>query len=341
MPRVVCRRNSNCATVPSVKVVFDERQLLHVGHRLEALDGLPDYPEIAARAEVLLAAAVDAGHELIVPDRDYGFAPIQAVHGARYVDFLVRAQELIDEHGLAKILDATHYFVTADSPISPHMWTSARASANVAIHGATLIAEARTHAYALCRPPGHHVTANRGAGYGYLNNAAIAAQYLLDHHAERVAILDVDVHHGNGTQEIFYDRADVFTVSLHGDPTAFYPFFFGFADERGDGAGAGFNLNVPLPSGTGDAEYLPALNTALEAVAAFNPDILIVALGLDAHEDDPHHGMALTTEGIGSIGAAIAGLGRPTLLVQEGGYPNPALGLNLVSALAPFAGVSG
>jgi acetoin utilization deacetylase AcuC-like enzyme len=154
---------------------------------------------------------------------------------------------------------------------------------------------------------------------------------------ERVAILDVDLHHGNGTQEIFYERSDVCTVSIHADPVRFYPFFWGYAEERGSGAGEGFNLNLPLPRGTADDEYLRTLDTAIAAIEKFAPGAVVVALGLDAYEGDPLRGLAVTTAGFGRIGLRIAATGLPTVLVQEGGYLSDALGGNLSSFLQGFA----
>jgi acetoin utilization deacetylase AcuC-like enzyme len=181
-------------------------------------------------------------------------------------------------------------------------------------------------------PPGHHAFGDLAGGFCFLNNAAIAAEWLLKA-GRRPAIIDIDVHHGNGTQGIFYERDDVLTVSLHADPIRFYPFFWGHAHERGEGAGLGFNLNLPMPRGTGDDDYLVTLDTGLERIAAFGADVVVVALGLDAHEDDPLKGLAVTTGGFARIGAALAGLGLPLLLIQEGGYLSQALGANLTSFL--------
>jgi acetoin utilization deacetylase AcuC-like enzyme len=172
-------------------------------------------------------------------------------------------------------------------------------------------------------------------GFCFLNNTAIAAQRLRRDHA-RVAILDVDVHHGNGTQGCFYRRKDVLTISLHADPVRFYPFFWGYAAERGEGEGEGFNLNVPLPRGTGDDDYLDALKGAGRRLASFAPSALVVALGLDAYEGDPLAGLAITTAGFGRIGEWLGRRGLPTVLVQEGGYLCEALGPNLASFLVGF-----
>ena len=165
-----------------------------------------------------------------------------------------------------------------------------------------------------------------------MNNGALAATVLRERH-ERVAILDIDVHHGNGTQDIFYARDDVLTVSLHADPVRFYPFFWGYANETGRDAGEGYNLNIPLQRGTGDDDYLRALENALACIADFAPSALVVALGLDAHESDPFQGLKITTPGFARIARSISGLGLPTVLVQEGGYLSPQLGDNLASFL--------
>lgn len=188
-------------------------------------------------------------------------------------------------------------------------------------------------AYALCRPPGHHSDADSASGHCLLNNAAIAAAYLRRHH-ERVAILDIDVHHGNGTQAIFYDRADVLTVSVHADPMEYYPFFNGHAHEVGEGAGEGFNLNIVLPRDSGDAVWHAAIRRGLDRIAAHAPGALVLSLGLDAHENDPLRGLAVTTEGFRMAGEMIAAAGLPCAMVQEGGY----LSAELTNNLAAFLG---
>jgi acetoin utilization deacetylase AcuC-like enzyme len=190
-------------------------------------------------------------------------------------------------------------------------------------------------AYALCRPPGHHAYRDQASGFCFLNNTAVAAAHLRLAH-ERVAILDVDVHHGNGTQGIFYERGDVLTISIHADPVAYYPFVWGYAHERGAGAGLGTNLNIPLPLGTGDDGYIQALTRARVMLDAFAPTALVVALGLDASEHDPLAGLAVTTDGFRRIGAAIAAIGLPTVFVQEGGYLSDILGANLTAVLGGF-----
>ncbi len=187
--------------------------------------------------------------------------------------------------------------------------------------------------------PGHHAFADVAGGFCFVNNSAVAAQRLRSK-AERVAILDVDLHHGNGTQGIFYARPDVLTVSIHADPVRFYPFFWGHADERGEGAGLGYNLNLPLPRKSGDAEFLASLDTAFRRIEAFAPDALVVALGLDPFEGDPFGGLSVTTGGFGRIAEAIAKLRLPTVIVQEGGYLCDALGDNLTAFLGGYQSVA-
>jgi acetoin utilization deacetylase AcuC-like enzyme len=235
----------------------------------------------------------------------------------------------------AVVGQAGFHMADAACPIGPRTWQAACAAANSAAHAARLVLAGERAAYALCRPPGHHAHAAQAAGFCYLNNAAIAAAALRERHA-RVAVVDVDVHHGNGTQEIFWRRGDVLTVSLHADPADYYPFFNGYAQETGEGPGAGCNVNVPLPLGTDDDRYLAALADALARVKDFAPGALVVALGLDAFAGDPLRGMALSTPCFARIGAALARLGLPTVLVQEGGYLAPELGDNLASALGGF-----
>ena len=226
---------------------------------------------------------------------------------------------------------------TADTgcPIGPGTWAAACAATDVATTAAQLVLDGEDAAYALCRPPGHHAFSDLAGGFCFLNNSAVAAAQLRLKH-ERVAILDVDVHHGNGTQGIFYERADVLTVSIHADPAFFYPFVWGYAHERGAGPGLGANLNIPLPKGTGDDDYIKAIGEAEKTIRAFAPGALVIALGLDASEHDPLAGLAVTTDGFRRIGAAIARFGLPTVFVQEGGYLSDILGANLTAALGGF-----
>ena len=230
---------------------------------------------------------------------------------------------------------AGYHMADTACPIGADTWNSVYWSAQTAVHAARLVRDGAPAAYGLCRPPGHHAFADIAGGFCFLNNSAIAAAELRRQH-ERVAIVDVDLHHGNGTQGIFYRRDDVLTVSLHADPVRFYPFFWGHASERGEGPGLGFNCNLPLPRGSGDEPFMEALGVGIERVRAFAPGALVVALGLDAFEGDPFGGLAVSTPGFARIGAALAALGLPTVVIQEGGYLCDALGDNLASFMDGF-----
>ncbi len=341
-----------------MKVIFSEQQKDHHPQHFLSSGAQRENPEVPERADCLLRAALAAGLELLEPE-DVGLEPLAAVHTPEYLQFLQNiyrrwcyidgaSAEVVPNihpdrrdgaYPASAVGQAGFHMLDTGCPISADTWNSALASAHTAVQGAALLmAEESSEAnwaYALCRPPGHHAGKDFAAGFCYLNNSAIAAQELLAEFG-RVAILDIDVHHGNGTQDIFYQRSDVLTVSLHADPERFYPFFWGHAAERGRGEGLGYNLNMPLPRGTGDKDYLSELDKALTRIEAFAPGALVVALGLDAHESDPFQGLAITTEGFGKIAGRIAGLELPTLLVQEGGYLSDDLGANLESFLDGF-----
>lgn len=338
-----------------MKVVFDERQLRHDPVSFFSSGAPQPNPEVPERARRLLDAAERSGLSCEAPG-DYGRRYIERVHSDRYLRYLehifVRWSRI--EGGSAEVVPGIHpasreggypksaagqagwHHSDTASPVTGDTWTSACWSANTAAHAARLVCGGERACYALARPPGHHASAEVAGGFCYLNNCAVAAEVLREAH-DRVAILDVDVHHGNGTQDIFYDRRDVLTISIHADPVRFYPFFWGYADETGAGDGEGANLNLPLPRGTGDADYLPVLDRALERIAAFSPGALVVALGLDAYEGDPLRGLAITTDGFAAIGARIRSTGLATVLVQEGGYLSAALGDNLTAFLTDFA----
>ena len=345
-----------------MKAVFDPAQKAHHPKRFLVSGAWQASPETPERAEILLRALAELDLAVVAPP-DSGVEAIAAVHDQRYLTFLegiyprwCRIEGAPDEvvpnvHPVARRDEATagypasavgqvgYHVMDGAAPINGETWRSAYAGAQSAVHAADLVLGSEALAYALCRPPGHHATADMAGGFCFLNNAAVAAERLRTRHA-RIAVLDVDVHHGNGTQQIFYGRGDVLTVSLHADPVRFYPFFWGYAAETGAGAGEGCNLNLPLPRGTADAAYLAALDGALERIAGFAPGALVVALGLDAHESDPFQGLAITTQGFARIAERIASLKLPCVIVQEGGYVSEALGANLVSALRGFLGAA-
>ncbi|MCK6450303.1 MAG: histone deacetylase family protein [Alphaproteobacteria bacterium] len=313
-----------------------------------------EQPERADR----LLSGLGSGRNDLVPATEFGAGPRARVHSPEYLDFLARCWDewkALPDAGsemIANVHPVRQPYGTYPSgivgrlgwhsadtscPIGPGTYAAACAAADVAATAAELVLNGEDAVYALCRPPGHHAYRDMAGGFCYLNNTAIAAAHLRLKH-ERVAVLDVDVHHGNGTQGIFYERPDVLTVSIHADPTRYYPFFWGYAHERGAGSGTGANLNLPLPIGTGDADYLAALDAASRAIKAFAPGALVIALGLDASEADPLAGMKITTDGFKRIGAAVARLGLPTVLVQEGGYLSEVLGINLAAVLRGFEG---
>jgi acetoin utilization deacetylase AcuC-like enzyme len=229
------------------------------------------------------------------------------------------------------------YSFDAGTPLTAGSWAAARAGAQTAVLAARSVAAGSTRsAFALTRPPGHHAGADFFGGYCFLNNAALAAQTLRDSGFERVAVLDIDYHHGNGTQSIFEQRADVLTISIHGDPRSEYPFFLGHADELGVGAGAGFNLNLPLPRGTGFARWRAALQQAIAAVRAFGAQALVVPLGVDTFEGDPISGFTLKSADYLTIGAELATLALPTVFSFEGGYAVAEVGINAANVLEGF-----
>jgi acetoin utilization deacetylase AcuC-like enzyme len=229
-----------------------------------------------------------------------------------------------------------YYAMAGETSITPGTWEAACAAADVALTAAQRLRAGARGAFALCRPPGHHAARDLYGGYCFLNNAAIAAQYLRDLGAGRVAILDVDFHHGNGTQDIFYDRDDVLFVSLHGDPADAFPYFSGYGDEVGAGAGAGYNLNLPLPRGTEFAAWRRALAVGIERIQAFAADALVVSLGVDTFAGDPISFFRLQSEDFATYGEMIATCRLPTLFVLEGGYAVAEVGVNVVNVLRGF-----
>jgi acetoin utilization deacetylase AcuC-like enzyme len=342
-----------------MKVVWTNR---HRGHdpRFFIVRGrLQRSAEQPERARVLLTAAGAAGLEPVEARRhpDDG---ILAVHRPDYVRFLQAASHewrALAEAGEEVVANvhpqhadaypptyprgivgrAGWHMADTACPIGPHTYEAARAAADVALTATDLVLGGERAAYALCRPPGHHAYADMAGGFCFLNNAAIAAERLRAR-CGRTAVLDIDVHHGNGTQGIFWERGDVLTVSVHVDPSDYYPFFWGHAHERGQGVGRGANLNLPLPRGSADAAWLEAIDDALVTISAFAPAALVLALGLDPHEDDPLAGMRVTTAGFAQAGMRIAALGLPTVIVQEGGYLSPVLGAVLESFLVGWRG---
>jgi acetoin utilization deacetylase AcuC-like enzyme len=231
---------------------------------------------------------------------------------------------------------AGYYCLSMETCITAGTWDAARASAATALTGQKIVANGDRAAFALCRPPGHHAHNDMYGGYCFLNNAAIAAQAFRDAGAKRVAVLDVDFHHGNGTQDIFYERDDVLFCSLHGAPEDTFPYFIGFKDEKGRGKGEGYNINYPMPPLTAYATWSKALEDACRKIKRYAPDALVVSLGVDTYKDDPISTFKLDSPDFKTYGARIAKLKVPTLFVMEGGYAVEAIGINTVNVLEGF-----
>lgn len=341
-----------------MKAVFSALQLQHKPTRFLARGAIVDYPEVPERARILLQGARKAGAQ-VHATRGFEDEHITVVHTPRYLKFLtqaygkwmrvkgafpevmpsVRPVERPARYPRAITGRAGWHLMDFSCPLTEKTFDAVRASANTALTAAELVAGGEPMAYALTRPPGHHAYADRAGGFCYLNNTALAAEYLRRSFA-RVAILDIDVHHGNGTQSIFYARDDVLTVSVHANPAQFYPFYYGYENQLGSGAGKGFNLNIPVPVKSDDDVWLGAVQHAVEAVGEYDPSALVIALGLDAHKSDPLKGGAMSTEGFARLARVIAGLKRPSVIVQEGGYQSAELAENLASFLGTYeAGV--
>ncbi|MBV0893307.1 histone deacetylase family protein [Paracoccus sp. Z118] len=327
------------------QAIHDPKQFMRFGRLCDAND-------VPARTEQLLAALSRLGLSPEQP-RDYGRTPAEAIHAAHYLDFLQSAYTRwvkLPEHG-PEVLPNTFPYWNGDPsrdarppcptdqlmaqagyymgdlavPIGEPTWTSALRSSHTATAGADALIGGERLAYALCRPSGHHCRADRASGFCYMNNAAIAAQRLRGKFS-KVAVLDIDAHHGDGTQEIFYRRNDVLTVSVHVDPDHYNPFFTGRTHERGHGAGEGFNINIPLAPESGDAEFLAGVKQGADAVTDFGADALIVGLGYDTHVEDPLSIVKVTTSAFHAAGEIIGAVGIPILVVQEGGYQVSVIG---------------
>jgi acetoin utilization deacetylase AcuC-like enzyme len=347
-----------------MRVVYSAEHLRHAPrHELQDGEAIGIF-EIPERAETIRRALeADGGFTLEGPTA-HGADPITAVHDAAMLAYLEDAWrdwrelgETADEifpdtfalpalrEGMGPAREprsprarlGTWCFDTA-TPMVEGTYGAARSAVDAALTAADRVLEGEDAVYALCRPPGHHAARAMFGGYCFLNNAAIAAEHIVRRTGEPAAILDVDYHHGNGTQQIFYARGDVLYVSLHGDPDRAYPYFTGSADEVGTGAGDGANVNLPLPAGCSNEEYLANLDRGLEAIGAFGGSVVVVSLGIDTYGRDPICDLALTTEAYHEAGKRVAALGRSALVLQEGGYFVPDLGQNVRNWLLGLQG---
>ena len=335
----------------TVRLFYDPQEQVHAP-LVEMHNGsFVPYLEHSGRIDSVLASI--GGTE---QPPDFGLAPIAAVHTPEYLEFLQSAHE--EWLAAGRTGDALPYVwpvrrrrdlrleridarlgrfsFDATTPVAAGTWSSAYAGAQVALGAVRAVLDGGGLSFGLCRPPGHHAGADYMGGYCYLNVAAIAAQSARDSGLSRVAILDVDYHHGNGTQDIFWERGDILYASLHADPATDYPFFWGHADERGSGEGEGATLNLPLPRGTGADTYRHALETALRAIEDFAPELLVVSFGADTFVGDPICSFELATTDYATIAADIARCGIPAVILLEGGYATEALGANVASFLHGF-----
>jgi len=311
--------------------------------------------ELPARADEIHRALAEAPDLFrIVEPVGHGVGPIEAVHDPGLVAFLGTAWEDVHrEQGVAEAIPDTvvHHALRAGmgpapppagaaarlgfwcfetmTPVVEGTYEAARGAVDVALTATDLVLGGEPAAYGLCRPPGHHAPTAAYGGYCYFNNAGIAAHAIATSTGTKVTVLDVDYHHGNGTQQIFYGRSDVQYVSLHGDPNRAYPYFAGHAEETGAGRGAGSNLNLPLPADIDDDHYLTALTRAIDAIDAFDPAVIVVSLGVDTYHLDPIADFGLSTDAFTRSAAAVAGLARPVVVLQEGGYHLPSIGENV------------
>jgi acetoin utilization deacetylase AcuC-like enzyme len=345
-----------------MKTVYSSNHQLHHGQaELHGGQLVPCF-EKPSRADMIHAEVKRRSLGEIIAPQDFGKDRIARVHSPAYVDFLESAWD--EWTGIGQTGDilpvctpardmrfdripdniygkVSYFSFDTTAPITSGTWLASKSAADAALTAQALITAGAKSAFALCRPPGHHASRDYYGGYCFLNNAAIAAQGFLDNGATRVAILDVDYHHGNGTQSIFYDRDDVYFASLHGDPRTNYPFFLGYEDEKGRGAGEGFNANYPLAPGIGAEIWFDALGQAMAGVARYKPDALVVSLGVDTYEGDPISYFKLQSADFLKMGTALAGFKLPTVFVMEGGYAVDDLGLNTVNVLEAFGHKNG
>lgn len=315
----------------AVNIIYSSDHLLH-DPQFEINDGLPvDHAEKVERAETIMASLKVEGVGRKVPPRRFPLRHTYAIHDKAYVDF-VRTRS--DQLALGEVLYPSFYITDTYAPVTSGSYLASRSAVDCALTGASMILGNQRTVYSLCRPPGHHAAHSSMGGYCYFNNAAIASNYLSAH--GKVAVLDIDYHHGNGTQEVFYDRNDVLYVSLHADPDTNYPYISGRVGERGSGAGFGYTYNYPLSKNTGNGIYLRVLQDALEVIKKFSPDYLVISAGFDTFNLDPIGGLRLTESVYAQCGQLIAGLELPTLIIQEGGYNLEHLGGLVVGFLRAF-----
>lgn len=337
-----------------MRAFYDTTQQLHDPQFFLVRGQLQQSAEQPERVDRFLAALRSLSIDPLTPE-SFGREHLEVVHTNNYLDFLQNAyqqwqalpgssSEVVANvfanryrGGYPQSIVGRAGWHMADTacPIGEYTWRAACASANTALSAARSLMDDGETVYALCRPPGHHAFADMAGGFCFLNNAAIAAEYLRKKF-DRIAILDVDVHHGNGTQAIFYNRSDVLTISTHTDPSNFYPFHWGYAEERGKGSGEGFNLNLPLPQGCSGDCLIETVASIEDVLMEFGAQALIVALGLDTSEEDPLQGMMLSSTDFTELGRVIRDFQLPVVCIQEGGYLSDSLQVNLENFLSAW-----
>jgi acetoin utilization deacetylase AcuC-like enzyme len=336
-------------------VVASDRHRLHAPLAEIESSGLQPPFEHPGRADAIRDTLASDDRFAVVEPMAWDTGPIEAVHDQGLVRFLEHAWARYQERhpgthdvvpdvfsmaalraGMGAFPDdgvvdqqLGRWCYETTTPITEGTYEAARSAVDIALTATALVLDGAGPVYGLCRPPGHHAPTSLYGGYCFFNNAAIAAHHAVTATGGKVSVLDVDYHHGNGTQQIFYERDDVQYVSLHGDPARAYPYVTGFADERGAGRGSGSNLNLPLLAGTDDDAYLLALEQAIGAIDGFGPDLVVVSLGVDTFHNDPISDLAISEEGFRRQGELVAQLTLPTVVVQEGGYDVAAIGDNV------------
>lgn len=319
--------------------------------------------EMPRRADMVLDRVKSQNLGDVIGPEDFGMGPIERIHDKEFLTFLETIWdewsaiegyegEVIPTVWPSRRLNATripnfpegkagYYALSAETSINAGTWKASYSSAQVALTAQKAVADGARAAFGLCRPPGHHAAADMYGGFCFLNNAAITAQAFLDQGASKVAVLDPDFHHGNGTQSIFYERGDVFFASIHGDPHEAFPHFLGWVDETGAGAGAGCNANYPLAPGTGFDEWFAAFEDACGKIMDFGAEALVISLGVDTYKDDPISFFKLDCPDYVTYGKRIAAMGLPTVFVLEGGYAVEEVGINAVNVLGGFDEIAG
>ena len=314
-----------------MKLIYSAQHLKH-NPPFEIYDGkFEAYSEKPERMEMALRTWQQNNLGEIRAPQHFPMSYIYEVHHRDYVDFLQRRSKLLKDK---EVLYPSYYISDTYAPVTAGTFLAAKSAAEGALTGARLLLESDKSVYCLCRPPGHHASPKTMGGYCYLNNAAIGANYLSK--KGKVAILDIDFHHGNGIQDIFYHRDDVFYASIHADPRVKYPYSSGYVEEKGEGRGRGYNKNYPLSLGTTNETYYSVFMEALTEISSFGPQFLVISVGFDTYEKDPIGGFKLSTAFYKKLGEGIHGLQLPTLLIQEGGYFVPDFGKNLFSFIKGF-----